>query len=176
MPGGLGSFCERVGPWTVGALVVVNAAGDILDGGGRTLAGARGEDGQFLSSDEAVRRFAEEALGADGAEDAAGADTTASADREGPFPGTNTTLAVVATDAPLSRVDLVRMTRVSTTALARRIAPVHTPFDGDLVFGLSTADEALGVPPLELTALGVAGRHALEQAITQAVNPPDPTD
>jgi L-aminopeptidase/D-esterase-like protein len=160
MPGGLGSFCERVGPWTVGALVVVNAAGDVLDGDGRTVAGARSEGGEFLSSDHAVREFAEE--------------TRAELeDRGGPMPGTNTTLAVVATDAPLSRVDLVRMTRVAAGAMARRIAPVHTPFDGDLVFGVSTADEALGLPPLELTALGVASRHALEQAITGAVVPSD---
>jgi L-aminopeptidase/D-esterase-like protein len=83
--------------------------------------------------------------------------------------GTNTTLAVVATDAPLSRVDLGRMARTAANALARRISPVHTPFDGDMVFAASTAIQAKEVSAAEVLALGVAAQRALEEAITRAV-------
>jgi D-aminopeptidase len=68
------------------------------------------------------------------------------------------------------------MARVVSSGFARRIVPVHTPFDGDLVFALSTADREEGMDPLQLTALGVAGRRALEAAIEQAVRPAPSTD
>jgi len=83
--------------------------------------------------------------------------------------GANTTLAVVATDAPLGRVELVRLARVAANALPRRIAPVHTPFDGDVVFALSTAEEARDVTSREILSLGAAAQAALEEAITRGV-------
>jgi L-aminopeptidase/D-esterase-like protein len=58
---------------------------------------------------------------------------------------------------------------MASTALARRISPVHTPFDGDVVFGLSTAEEARAVDPARLLALGVSARRVLEESITGAV-------
>ena len=83
--------------------------------------------------------------------------------------GTNTTLAVVATDAPLSRVDLGRLARMATNALSRRIAPVHTPFDGDIVFAVSTAAESEEMTSSDVLALGAIAQSALEEAITRAV-------
>ena len=83
--------------------------------------------------------------------------------------GTNTTLAVVATDAPLDRVGLQRLARMAGNAFARRISPVHTPFDGDIVFAVSTATETREMDSAEVLALGVAAQHALEEAITRAV-------
>jgi len=151
MPGGLGSFALESGPWAVGALAVVNALGDVLDGTGRIVAGARGADGVFLDGSRLLRELPERAL--------AGGTLR---------PGRNTTLAVVATDAPLSKVDLRRLARMAGTALPRRISPVHTPFDGDIVFALSTATEERGFGAAELLALGVAARDALEEAITGA--------
>jgi L-aminopeptidase/D-esterase-like protein len=150
-PGGVGSAALRVGPHVVGALAVVNAVGDVLDREGRILAGARGGDGAFLDSHALL-------LGRTPARPVP------------PRPGEATTLCVVATDAPLSRVDLLRVVRMAGTALARRISPVHTPYDGDLVFGVSTGEE--GGPPAtaELLALGAAGREVLELAIERAVS------
>lgn len=149
-PGGVGSAAVRVGGRVVAALAVVNAIGDILDGQGRIVAGARGPDGRFLDSHALL-------LGRTPARPVA------------PRPGEATTLCVVATDAPLSRVDLLRLIRMAGTAMASRISPVHTPYDGDLVFGVSPGEE--GPPPAtaELLALGAAGREALEQAIERAV-------
>ena len=81
----------------------------------------------------------------------------------------NTTLGVVATDAPLRRGELARVVRVVTTALARRIDPVNTPFDGDTVFALSTSREVVDLTAADALALGVALRDVLEEAITRAV-------
>lgn len=165
-PGGVGGGSTTIelsgsGPprrWTVGALAVVNAVGNVLDGEGRIVAGARGEDGTFLDARSALL-LAGRATDGFGRE---GADT--------PAAGTNTTLAVVATDAPLSRLELVRVARMASTALARRIDPVHTPFDGDVVFAASTATEVGATrPSSQLLEIGVAARAVLENAITESV-------
>lgn len=152
MPGGLGAWALDAGPFRVGALAVVNALGDVLDGGGSIVAGARGPDGAFLDS---ARLLLSGAPGTGEMRDLAA--------------GGNTTLAVVATDAPLSRVALARVARVAANALARRIAPVHTPFDGDVVFALSTAPEEREASSAEVLTLGAAAQHALEEAIVRAV-------
>lgn len=151
MQGGVGAWSMSIGPYRVGALVVVNALGDVLDGDGRIVAGARGPDGAFLDTAALLRRG--DARGEMG--DVA--------------PGTNTTLAVVATDAPLARVGLGRMARVAGNALARRINPVHTPFDGDVIFAVSTAEEGRAMDSAEILGLGAAAQYALEEAINRAV-------
>jgi L-aminopeptidase/D-esterase-like protein len=147
--GGLGSAGARLGPYTVGALAVVNALGNVLDRDGRVVAGARGAQGGWLDASTFLR---EPRRGLPGVK-----------------PGANTTLGVVATDAPLSRTELARVVRVAATALARRIDPVNTPFDGDLVFALSTAREVADVTANESLTLGVVMRDLLEDAITRAV-------
>lgn len=152
MPGGFGAWALDVGPHRVGAVAVVNALGDVLDPSGRIVAGCRGPDGSFLDT-AAVLRAGQVPRGEMGKLSA----------------GSNTTLAVVATDAPLSRVDLARVARVASNALARRISPVHTPFDGDVVFAVSSAREVEDVASTEVTSLGVAAQHALEEAIVRAV-------
>jgi L-aminopeptidase/D-esterase-like protein len=154
-PGGLGTAAGRLGPHAVGALAVVNALGNVSDRSGRIVAGARGErPGEWLDT---------------AAAQGSGAAPGFARSADGPRAGTNTTLAVVATDAPLSRGELARVVRVAATALARRIDPVHTPFDGDVVFALSTAREVSEIGPAESLALGVALRDLLEEAIIRAV-------
>ena len=137
-PGGLGSAARREGEWTVGAMVVVNAVGDVIDPSGRVVAGTRGGERPRTGT---------------------------------PGSGENTTLAVVATDAPLDRTDLGRLARMANTALARRIVPVHTPFDGDVIFAVSPTPIVEPVPSARLLELGVAARDALEEAILDAVAP-----
>jgi L-aminopeptidase/D-esterase-like protein len=152
MPGGVGSWALSWGGWTVSALAVVNAIGDVLDGAGRIVAGARGPDGSFLDGARLLRESSRETVF-----------------RAGVRAGQATTLAVVATDAPLGRVDLLRLARMAAAALPRRLSPVHTPFDGDMVFAVSPSEDASAVAGGELLALGVAARDALEEAITNAV-------
>jgi L-aminopeptidase/D-esterase-like protein len=149
MPGGVGTAAVAEGGYTVGALAVVNALGDVLDAAGRIIAGARDEAGRFADS----TRLARESLG------------------RAPFarPGMNTTLAVVATDAPLDRAALQALARAGSTASARRIAPVHTPFDGDVTFAVSTADRVEPADPGRILALGAMAAQALAVAIERAV-------
>jgi len=165
-PGGVGcgsTMIELSGAgsprrWTIAALAVVNAVGNVLDGEGRIVAGVRGEDEGFVDARSALFQAAR------------AADGFGSAGADGPAAGTNTTLAVVATDAPLSRLELLRTARMASTALARRIDPVHTPFDGDVVFAASTAAEVgVPLPSSELLEIGVAARTVLENAITDSV-------
>jgi len=156
MPGGVGSWALDSAGYTVGALAVVNAFGDVLGADGRIVAGARGPDGGFLDTARALREA--------GFEGGFG--------RPQPSPGTNTTLAVVATDAPLSRTALEVLARMAATAVARRISPVNTPFDGDVVFALSTSDGVADLPAAALLALGAAATYTLERAIERAVTTP----
>jgi L-aminopeptidase/D-esterase-like protein len=158
MPGGLGSASVRQGAWTVGAMAVVNALGDVLGPDGSVVAGARPEPG--APPVDALAML----LDRDPAGPGSGAPS---------MPGGNSTLCVLATDAPLTDVDLRRLLTLATTALSRRITPVFTPFDGDVIFGVVSDQGSKGspvpLPPAELLLLGAAAREALERAILRAV-------
>ena len=78
--------------------------------------------------------------------------------------GENTTLAVVATNARLSKVGANRLAQLASLGMARTIFPVNTNGDGDLCFALSVGEERAGVD-----VLGVAAAEALAQAIVRAV-------
>lgn len=85
-------------------------------------------------------------------------------------PGANTTIAVVATDADLSRVELKRLTIMASDGFARALRPVHTPFDGDTVFALSTGALGIGEErPFALMQLGHAAADCLARAIARGV-------
>jgi L-aminopeptidase/D-esterase-like protein len=148
MPGGLGSWSDRAGDYEIGALVAVNALGDVLSEHGEIIAGARLPDGSFVNS---MSRL----LSGDPVAGAA--------------PLSNTTLAVVGTNAPLGHAELGALARVAASALARRIAPVFTPFDGDIVFAFSTAARAAEIDAQMRLVLGAAAQLVLERAIERAV-------
>lgn len=164
MPGGVGSASVNIGGITVGAIAAVNALGDILGPDGQIVAGGRGPDGQFVNASRVLRESPPEG------------EFAAWRGPPGPESGQNTTICVVATDAPLSKRELQRLVRMAQTALPRRIRPVNTPFDGDVVFACSTAEEVREVSSGALMALGDAARVALETAITRAVLPADLRD
>lgn len=85
-------------------------------------------------------------------------------------PGMNTTLAIVATDATLDKAQLKRLAVSAHDGMARAIVPSHTPFDGDLVFSLSTGDRPPTEPVPELMALGHAAAVCLSRAIARGVH------
>jgi L-aminopeptidase/D-esterase-like protein len=175
-PGGVGSASAFVGPWTVGALVAVNAVGDVVDRGGRIVAGARNQKGDgFVDASGVI--LGESRSGGKGSGDGT-IRKGEMKDVAGPRAGENTTLAVVATDAPMAGRDLTRMLRMAGTALPRRITPVYTPFDGDVVFGVSTAESSGSfdsdetpepLSSVEVLTVGLAARECLETAILRAV-------
>ena len=80
----------------------------------------------------------------------------------------HTTLAVIATDADLDRSQCRRLAELGHDALARSIVPVHTMFDGDTVFALSTGSGA-AMAPGEFMALGIAAVELLSEAIERSV-------
>ena len=82
--------------------------------------------------------------------------------------GQNTTLAVVATDAPLSKAQARRLAIMAQDGIARAIRPAHTPLDGDLVFALALG-EGKGVDPYILLRLGAYAADAVTRAILRAV-------
>ena len=143
------AWSHAAGGYLVGALAVVNSFGDVLSDTGTILAGARYPDGRFANTMELLRK--PDAI-----------------TRFSP-PPTNTTLAVIATDAPLSRLELHMLARQSANAMARRIAPVFTAFDGDIVFALSTAQQARELDVGVRLSLSAAAQGALEMAIERAV-------
>jgi L-aminopeptidase/D-esterase-like protein len=158
-PGGVGSASgsletRGLGRGVVGALAVVNALGAVFGEDGRVLAG---EGGVWTG-----------ARGSPGPWGRGGGDGDPKA---GGFPaGANTTMTVVATDLPLSRVELGKVAGMAAAALARTIAPVGTPFDGDMVFAVSTSQEAVDATPGDVLAVGVLARELLEESIRRAVS------
>lgn len=158
MDGGVGTAALNGSGYSVTALAVVNALGDVLDARGGILAGALGEDGQFLDSSQA-------AMGAGGSGEQPGL----GGPDEQPIAGTNTTLCVVATDAPLDRSALRALARAGSTGLARRISPAHTAFDGDVVFAVSPTPEPERVSPPMRLALETMAAAAVAEAVERAV-------
>jgi L-aminopeptidase/D-esterase-like protein len=150
MKGGVGSWTvEIAGGVRVSALAVVNAFGDVLDPAtGRPMAGARVAADRLELADMAacmkkglVRR------------------------RFGIHPAEmNTTLVVVATDARLTKTEASKLAAMAQAGFARTISPVHTMFDGDLIFALSAGERSA-----ELNALGVAAAEAVAAAIVRGV-------
>ena len=158
--GGLGSASASLslgalGTVTIGAIVAVNAVGDIRDPAtGAIVAGMRAPAGGWLDTFAQLR----------GGFPAPTASNAAVPPAE---VGTNTTIAVIATDAPLDGSSAYRLAQNAHDAFARTIWPCHTPFDGDTIFALSTAPGS--IEPGSLAALSVAVEDVLSRAILRAV-------
>ena len=153
LKGGVGSASAVRDGFTVGALAVVNAAGSVTVGHGACFWAAPFErDGEFGGRGFPVT------LPAGALEP-----QTKGAPRE------STTLAVVATDAALTKAQAKRFAIMAQTGLARAIHPVHTPLDGDIVFAIATGRKALPDPVLALTALGAVAADCLARAVARGV-------
>ncbi|WP_426167692.1 P1 family peptidase [Sandarakinorhabdus sp. DWP1-3-1] len=82
----------------------------------------------------------------------------------------NTTIGVIATDAPLTRAQARRVAMMAQDGLARCIRPIHTPFDGDCLFVLSTAAKTgAGSDPVALTEIGTLAADLVVRAVRRAV-------
>lgn len=86
-----------------------------------------------------------------------------------PTSGTNTTIAIVATDADLTQAQATRLAVAAHDGMARAVVPSHTPFDGDLVFAATTGKIPLSDPPKDQLALGHAAALCLSRAIARGV-------
>ncbi len=81
---------------------------------------------------------------------------------------TNTTIAIIATDAPLTKAECKRLATAAHDGMARAIMPSHTPHDGDLIFALSTTPRT-SEPAADLMTLGNAAAHCIARSIARAV-------
>jgi L-aminopeptidase/D-esterase-like protein len=146
MKGGVGTAAIRLPDGLiVSALVAVNAIGDVVDPAtGQLVAGVRTEDGKSMAD---VRRLLRAgALG--GAE-----------------PGANTTLAVVATNARMTKTQMAKVAQMAHDGFARAIVPVHTPADGDTAFAIATGSLGRGA---DLLVVGSLAADVTAQAILSA--------
>jgi L-aminopeptidase/D-esterase-like protein len=145
--GGVGTASLEAGGVVVGALVAVNALGDVMDEKtGEILVGLRDEEGSgFACTAELLRKgiwkkgFGMSSLG-------------------------NTTIGVVATNVTLNREDTIKVAQMAHNGLARVISPINTTFDGDIVFALS-----LGQRGGEVNNVGALAEAAIVEAVKRAV-------
>ncbi|GHA05810.1 P1 family peptidase [Streptomyces echinoruber] len=161
--GGVGTASTVLGSGiTVAALVVVNAAGSVLDPDTGVLYGEVFQ-GRLAVPDAEVHERARRWL----AETAAG---------QAP-PPMNTTLAVVATDAELTRTQAQKLAGTAHDGIARAVRPVHLLNDGDTVFALATGPRPLDPGnPLALNELLAAGADLVTRAIVRAVRAAEPVN
>lgn len=151
LKGGLGSASALMQDGTgIAALVVVNAVGHVTIGEGPHFWAAPYERKQEFGGLGLPKPFLPQDL----------------KPKFKGVAGENTTIAVIATDAPLTKAQCKRLALAAHDGLARAIRPVHTPMDGDIVFAASTAAE--GRPPVSTEALALLC-HAAGDVLARAV-------
>ncbi len=156
LKGGLGSASARIGEITVGALVAANPVGAVTPEASRHFWAAPFErDGEF---------------GGLGPDPNTGHSGAPFGHKIAKLEQTNTTIAIVATDAKLTKAECYRLSVAAHDGIARAIVPAHTPYDGDLVFGASTGH--VDMPDDRATALahiGAVAATCLARAIARGV-------
>jgi len=143
MKGGVGSWSLQLHDGAiVGAIVVTNSLGDIVDERGRIIAGGLDAKRHFIGSAERLIARGPDAVFA-----------------------TNTTLAVIATSAALTKAQAWRLAVQGHAGLSRAIMPSHTIFDGDTVFVLATGTHG----PSDPTSIGEAAAQSVAVAARRSV-------
>lgn len=164
LKGGLGSASLVLpGGYTVGALVIANPTGSVTMGDSRNFWAAPFEaDGEFgglgplpgpLSFEQSAR-----------------------SKRDWVSPIANTTIAIVATDADLSKPQLKRLAVAAQDGIARGASPAHTQVDGDLIFSVSTGRKPIDNPVANVLHLGHAAAVCLSRAMARAIYHATPAD
>ena len=155
MKGGLGTASLRLGDIVIGALAVVNAAGDVLDWRkGQIVAGARKPDGKgFADIVEVLKRTIATPSGGAGLID-------------DPFLR-STTLIVVATNLTLTKTELTKVAMMANCGAGRAIRPYHTTGDGDQLFAVST--RKLKRDDVNVTMVGTLAAEVAADAIVRGV-------
>jgi len=151
MKGGIGTASIKLNDGktslTVGAIVAVNAVGDVIDPDtGKVIAGARTQDGKaVMGAMNAILRGE-------------------------PLPpslgGQATTIGVIATDAKLDKMQVTKIAQMAHDGFARTINPTHTASDGDTIFALATGKSSR---PANVTLIGALAAEAMARAVVRAV-------
>ncbi|MCD6291430.1 MAG: P1 family peptidase [Anaerolineae bacterium] len=143
MKGGIGTAAEELGGGlVVGALVAVNALGDVVDPStGQILAGARRPDGEFADTLAVLRQALPQRP-----------------------PAASTVVGVVATNARLDKEGACKVAQMAQDGLARAVRPAHTLYDGDTFFTLATCEM-----PADVNLVGAYAAEVVARAIVRAV-------
>ena len=139
---GLGVYAVQVGELKIGAIVAVNAFGDVFDNKGNKIAGLKDKNGKFLDFKEEMYK---------------------SIKPKNHFTD-NTTIGAIITNAKFSKSMLCKVASMGQNGLARRISPVHTMSDGDSVYALS-----VGNLEADVNVVGTLACQVMEMAIERAV-------
>lgn len=144
MKSGIGTYALQLGEIRVGAIVAVNALGDVYDiDTGKKLAGALDENGNLLPSE---MEYFEDAL------------------KMQNFFNGNTTLGVILTNAKMDKTMLNKVASMAHNGYGRAIRPVHTMADGDSIYAASTGSE-----PADVNLVGPLAAYVMGRAIGRAV-------
>lgn len=142
MKSGVGCYAVQVGELMVGAIVAVNALGDVYDmQTGRLLAGCH-KDGHLVSSEDLLYKLA--------------------ADQK--LSNTNTTIGAIITNAKMDKTTLCKVASMAHNGYARTIRPVHTMADGDSIYACSVGEVASDV-----NIVGTLAAHVMGMAVNNAV-------
>ncbi|MCU1225170.1 MAG: peptidase DmpA [Edaphobacter sp.] len=147
MKSGLGTASVRIGDTgiVVGALVAVNAVGDVVrPETGKVVAGARSEDGKGFRDSMAAIMHGYRVVVQNAA---------------------NTTIGVVATNAPFTKTQMAKIAQMAHDGYARAINPVHTMGDGDTIFSMSTGTAKVKA---DVTTIGAIAATVMARAIVRA--------
>ncbi len=146
--GGIGSSAARVGPWTVGAVMVANCIGNVFDPfEGRTIGGTRRRDGKgFLEMDDVLDRYVQR-----------------------PSRRAGTTIGVLGTDAPLDHEQLARLVELAHDGIALAVRPAHMSSDGDTILGFATRRGGGQVGPSTFDAMHHVAVREIARAIVRSV-------
>lgn len=145
MKGGLGSYAVQIGELQVGAIVAVNALGDIVDPRtGEILAGLLDEEGRIVVGTEEVmaKKYAE---------------------KRNVFSG-NTTIGVVATNGILEKPGANKLASMAHNGYGRTMRPAHSIFDGDTIFTMAT-----GKIEADINVVGFLAARVMERAVLNAI-------
>ncbi|MCD8077540.1 MAG: P1 family peptidase [Lachnospiraceae bacterium] len=147
MNSGLGLYAVQLGELKMGAVVAVNALGDIRDPEtDEILAGLLTPDHQdFADSEKTLYRLAAAAAAPE-------------------MSNTNTTIGAVITNGHFTKTQLCKIASMAHNGYARAIRPVHTMGDGDSIYALSVGD----VVPADINVAGTLAAHVMAQAIRRA--------
>ncbi|RKD33938.1 P1 family peptidase [Thermohalobacter berrensis] len=144
MKSGLGSASINIGELWVGAIIAVNSFGDVYDyKNNELLAGAFDrKNNRLVNSYELMKKEG----------------------KVSGFPGQNTTIGVVATNGKLTKPQANKVAQMAQNGLAKSINPIHTMFDGDTIFALST-----GKVKTDVNLIGTLASEVVSMAIVNAI-------
>ena len=163
MKGGLGSYAVQIGELKVGAIVAVNACGDVFDyDTHEIIAGLLTPDlKSFANTEQVIYHMCEAAMAA--GQPNGGSDTENNENKE----MQNTTIGVIITNGKFTKAQMNKIATMAHNGYARTINPVHTSMDGDSIYAMSVGEVAADMDMVGTLAANVMG-HAVCDAVRKA--------